>query len=442
LSYKECREEKSAVRRLPSTTKRDFHGLSIMPAIDLSPVEVRRLAVAAQRLAGPRPPATIQGALDLFSSLHCVQIDPIRAVERTQLLVLWSRLGPFDPAILEHLQKEERLIFEDWAHCASFVRMHDYPIFNFLIEQRRHKNTDHSARVREWMVANQDLRAYVLDRLQAEGPLTTGNFEDLAAVPWGPSGWSDGRSVARMLDFLDSRGELMVVGRKGNQKEWHLRDSWLPAWVDRSLPPVEEVVRDAAQKSLKALGVATPKQISNHFIRGAYPNLARRLAELEQEGTILPVQITDEGQVWPGEWYLHQESLSLLEALRNGNWRPRTVLLSPFDNLICHRERTEQIFDFHFRIEIYVPRQKRQYGYYVLPILHGERLIGRMDSKMDRKSATYQIHALYPEDPKDVTPETGQAIAETVRELMLFLGAKKISLGEAIPDPWRRALEA
>jgi uncharacterized protein len=413
-----------------------------MSKITLSPVDVRRLAVAAQRLAGPRPPATIQGLLDIFRSLNCVQIDPIRAVERTQLLVLWSRLGPFDPALLDQLQQEERLIFEDWAHCASFVRMEDYPIFNFLIEQRRQKNTDHSQRIDEWMAGNHSLRGYILERLQVEGPLTTSAFEDLATVPWESSGWSNGRSVARMLDFLDSRGDLMVIGRKGNQKVWQMRDAWLPTWVDRSLPPVEEVVRDAAQKSLKALGVATTKQISNHFIRGAYPDLARRLGELQDEGAVLPVQIVDGEQVWPGEWYIHREHLALLDEIRGGGWQPRTVLLSPFDNLICDRERTQQIFDFYFRIEIYVPQAKRQYGYYVLPVLHGERLIGRIDSKMDRKSATYQIQALYPEAPEDVTPETGQAIADTVRELALFLGAKKLTLGEAIPDPWRQPLEA
>jgi uncharacterized protein len=117
------------------------------------------------------------------------------------------------------------------------------------------------------------------------------------------------------------------------------------------------------------------------------------------------------------------------------------VLLSPFDNLICDRERTERLWDFYYRIEIYVPAAKRQYGYYVLPILHGDRLIGRMDSKLERKSGVYTINALYPENGADVTSETSQALAGTVGELAQWIGAKSVQLGENIPAAWRAGLE-
>ncbi|MBX3000585.1 MAG: YcaQ family DNA glycosylase [Caldilineaceae bacterium] len=407
--------------------------------VTLSPTQAQCLAVAAQRLSGPRLPATLEGIVEIFRILNCVQIDPIRAVERTQLLVLWSRLGPFDPTLLDRLQ-EDRLIFESWAHCASFVRTEDFPLF---AHWKRRESTSGGAwgqRVRDWVAANDDLRQHILDRLAEEGPLTTGDFEDLAAVAWESTGWSSGRSVTRMLDFLHDRGQVMAIGRNGNAKFWHLTEKWLPDWVDHEPWTEEDVVRLSAGRSLRALGIATPKQIKNHFIRNQYPDLPQRLAELAAVGTILPAQIVDRETVWPGEWFIHGESLPVLDAIRRGDWQPRTVFLSPFDNLICDRQRTESLFNFNYRIEIYVPKEKRQYGYYVLPILHGERFIGRMDSQLNRKTGIYQIYAIYPESEDYVTTEAGAAIAHSLRELMIFIGAKSLALGEQIPAPWRAAI--
>ena len=153
--------------------------------------------------------------------------------------------------------------------------------------------------------------------------------------------------------------------------------------------------------------------------------------------TVLPVSITGEDAVWPGEWYIHAEDVPLLEQLKAGAWQPRTVLLSPFDNLIIDRDRTELMWDFFFRIEIYVPKAKRQYGYYVLPILHGERLIGRLDPKMDRKSGKLHINAIYTEADAPQDTGTAQAVAQTITELAEFLEATEIVYGEAVPKGWR-----
>ncbi len=415
-----------------------------MTTLQLTPTEARRLAVMAQRLAGPRPPATKSGILEIFRALNCVQIDPIRAVERTQLLVLWSRLGSFDPALLESLQSEDRAIFEAWAHCASLVLTEDYPLFARAMGEGYTGDSVWHGRIREWMAANAALQTHIMERLHAEGPLATGDFEDIAAVPWDSnSGWNTGRNVARMLDFLYGSGHVLAVGRRANQKLWHLADAWLHEWMDHEPWSEEEVVRQSAQRSLQALGIATQPQINNHFIRKRYPTLGKRLVEMVDEGVIVPAAIVDDERgEWPGPWYIHRQTLPLLDAIRNGGWQPRTVLLSPFDNLICDRNRTEQFFDFYYRIEIYVPAAKRQYGYYVLPILHGDRLIGRMDSKMDRKTKTYRIEAIYPEHESDVNAESGAAIADTVRELATFIGAKKIAVSDAVPSAWRAALES
>lgn len=403
--------------------------------------DVRRLAVTRQRLAGPQVPATADGILDLLQDLRCVQIDPLRAVERTQLLVLWSRLGVFDPALLDQLQQEDRAIFEAWAHAASYVLTEDYPLHAHWMKGHS-GGGEWGQRVRDWMEANDELRQHVLARLAADGPLATGDFEDMAIVPWESTGWNAGRNVTRMLDFLNGNGEVLAVGRSGNNKYWHLTKQWLHEWTDHRPWPQKQVVRTSIEHSLRGLGAGTARQIKNHFVRGRYPNLAGHLKALVADGTIVPVQVVDEaGQPLKDDWYVHTQDLPTLEALHRGQgWQPRTVFLSPFDNLICDRERTQLLWDFYYRIEIYVPAAKRQYGYYVLPILHGDRLIGRMDSKLDRKTGIYAVNTLYVEDGAPVDEITGQAIGQSLAELVAFIGAKRVVYGENIPQVWREYL--
>ena len=187
--------------------------------------------------------------------------------------------------------------------------------------------------------------------------------------------------------------------------------------------------------------MARPAHIEKHFTRNRYPDLATVLDELEADGRICRLQIKDEEKIWPGKWYVHNDDLALLDRLESGAWEPRTTLLSPFDNLICDRDRTQELFDFHFRIEIYVPKAKRQYGYYVLPILHGDRLIGRIDPKMDRKKKRLDINAVYAEPDAPMTAGTGRAIAGVIEELASFAGAKEIAYVEPAPAGWRQALQ-
>jgi len=403
--------------------------------------DVRRLAVMRQRLAGLRALATAEGIMDLFRALRCVQIDPLRAVERTQLLVLWSRMGPFDPELLDQLQQKDRAIFEAWAHAASYVLTEDYPLHVHWMKGHAGGGV-WGQRVRDWMEANDALRQHVLARLTTEGPLATSDFEDMAIVPWESTGWNAGRNVTRMLEFLNGRGQVLAVGRSGNNKFWHLTEKWLHEWADHRPWPQEQVVRASIEHSLRGLGVGTAKQIKNHFLRGRYPNLNAHLETMVKDGTILLVQVVDEsGQPLKGDWFVLAQNLSTLITLSRGEgWKPRTVFLSPFDNLIADRDRTQMLWDFTYRIEIYVPVAKRQYGYYVLPILHGDRLIGRMDSKLDRKSGVYAVNALYVESGAPVDEITGRAIGASLGELVAFIGAKRVEYGENIPAMWRQYL--
>jgi uncharacterized protein YcaQ len=378
--------------------------------------------------------------MEVLNDIHCLQIDPIRAVERTQLLVLWSRLGAYDPAELDRLLYQERRLFEYWAHAASIVMTEEFPIFQVHMQNWPFGFQTWTKRVKEWMVENEALRAHILAELAERGPLAKGDFDDVSAGSWKSTGWTDGQNVGQMLNYLWMQGKILVKYRKGRTKVWDLRDRCLPAWTPREALSWPEAVYQAAQAALRALGIATKAHIESHFTRGKYPHLDEVLEQLKVDGRIVEVRIEEAGRNWPGPWYVHSADMPLLDVLEGGNWRPRTTLLSPFDNLICDRDRTEELFDFHYRIEIYVPKARRQYGYYVMPILHGDRLIGRVDPKMDRKTKRLKINNVYIESDVLATADSGQAVAKAIQKLGEFLGAQEIEYGEQTPAGWRSTL--
>jgi uncharacterized protein YcaQ len=411
-------------------------------ALTLTPTLARRLALSRQRLAGPPAPPTAAGLLDVVHDLGCLQLDPTNAVARTHLLVLWSRVGPYDPADLDTLIWDERALFEYWAHAASLVLTEDYPVHAYMMRRYGNADSSWSQRITGWMEANAALRDHILDELRERGPLPARAFEDKSVAGWQSSGWTGGRNVGRMLDFLWTKGQVLVAGRSGVQRLWDLAERVLPDWTPREEWSEEAVVRFAAQKAIRALGVARPNEIEQHYTRDRYPGLAAVLADLDAAGVIVPVQIVDEGRAWPGPYYVHRDDLPLLDRLAAGAWEPRTTLLSPFDNLICDRARTERLFNFRYRIEIYVPQPKREYGYYVLPILHGDRLIGRIDPLMNRKQHRLTINAVYAEPDAPMNEETGHAIARAIRHLATFLGATDIAYPATVPAGWGMALRA
>ncbi len=406
----------------------------------LSAENARRLAVARQRLAGARPSADAEGILSVVRDLGCLQIDPIMTVARSHDLVLWSRLGTYDPALLDRLLWTERRLFEDWAHCMSIVLMEDYPVFAKLRRDALRIPSVPRTRTRTWASQNLALRRHILARIRRNGPVALRDFEDRSVTGWRFDGWTSGRNVDRMLGVLWLEGRIMVSSRKNGQKLWDLTERVLPPGVPRSRLGTRELVGVAAQRSLRALGVAEPGHIRQAYIRGSYTDLDRTLSRLARAGEIEAVRIEEDGQSWPGTWYVHGEDLPLLDRIESGSWEPRTVLLSPFDNLLCDRRRAERLFSFHYRVEIYTPRSQRRYGYYVMPILDGDRLVGRIDPEMDRKRMRLNVHAVYAEPDAPRTDEAGRRVAGAVQELADFLGAEETAFAKRVPAPWRAAL--
>ncbi|TMD05375.1 MAG: winged helix-turn-helix domain-containing protein [Chloroflexi bacterium] len=402
------------------------------PTISVS--HARQLAITRQGLAGNhRPP----GILDLVRQIGCLQLDPINVVARSHLLVLWSRLGTFDRAELDRLLWKDRSLFEYWAHAASIVLTEDYPLHAGMMRKSIRRESPWAKRFGEWADQNRSLRRHILAELRQKGPVASRTFEDRAAETYQSTGWNRDRNVGRMLDYLWTTGSVMVAGRSGNQKLWDLAERCLPPWTPRERLSPRAITRKAAQRSLRALGVARPRDVANHFIRGRYADLPQVLKELERAGAIVPVSVVDGKQALRGSWYVHADDLPLVEELGQGGWEPRSTLLSPFDNLICDRARTKDLFGFDFRMEIYVPAGKRLHGYYVLPFLHGDRFVGRVDLALDRPQGRLLVRAVHAEPRAD--GEAGRELAATLTALAGFLGAHAIEY-RRVASAWRKAL--
>ncbi|MGQ0603466.1 MAG: winged helix-turn-helix domain-containing protein [Anaerolineales bacterium] len=416
-----------------------------MTGLSLSSQLARRLFIHKQRHSGVTPEPTAANMLEIARAIRCLQLDPISAVARSHRLVMFSRVGPYDLTQFDQLLWRDRALFEYWAHCASIVLTEDYPLHHARMRAYNApagpNHLSWGTRMRQWVRDNAQLKRFILKEIKKYGPRLSRDLEEAGVDPreWVSTGWTSGRNISQMLDYLWMSGQIMVAERRGGQKVWDLTERVLPQSTPREKLTEHEVTRRAIEHSLRALGVGTEKHIKYHFVRGRYPHFKETLADLIKEKGIREVAI----EAWPGQWYMHTDDEPLLDdslfTLHAASEATRTTLLSPFDNLIADRARALRMFDFDFRIEIYVPPAKRKYGYYVLPILHGERLIGRLDPVMDRASGCLTVNAVFAEPgaPRDAGP----AIATAVQSLAQFLSAREIRYNpRRIPANWKKAL--
>jgi len=295
----------------------------------VSPEQARRIAVRAQLLDG-----SASGVLDTVRRLGSLQLDPIATVATPQHLVLFSRLGTYDTAELDRLLWVERKLFE-WN--AFVYPIESLPLIRALMRRSRRAAT-HSwdRRRKEFLRQNAGFRRYVLRELERRGPLLSRELEDRAAERRGEHRWFGRRQVAQMLEALHRIGEVAVVGRRSGQRLWDLADRWYP---ESDLVTPREAERALAEQRFRALGVRLEK----------------------------------------GEWLAHPD-------VSDEPVPDRITVLSPFDRLVHDRDRAEALFGFRYRLEMYVPAAKREYGYYVLPLLAGDRLVGRVEPRFDRKT--------------------------------------------------------
>ncbi len=350
-------------------------------SLQLTRADAQRIAVTAQAL--DRQPANPSKAdlLALVRQLGCVQIDTIHVVARSPYLVLWSRLGDYEPHWLDELLYPDRQVFEYWAHAASIIPIEHWPLLRAAM--LRHSGGEIGWWA-QWRVENAPLLTEVLDEIRRRGPLGAADF---AAPPGHRSGgWWDWKPAKRALDALWSSGDLMIERRVNFHRRYELRERLLPTWDDAQLPSETERRRRLADIALRAMGIATTRQLADYF-RQPQAGLGTVLEEFVAEGNAVRVHVAD----WATPAYIHHSHWpAAMEAPLE-----HTTLLSPFDNLVWDRERTRALWGFDYTLECYVPEPKRQYGYFTLPILRRGQLIGRLDPKAERKAGIFRVKALY-----------------------------------------------
>jgi uncharacterized protein YcaQ len=329
--------------------------------VPVSLEEARRIAVRAQWLDGGA-----RGVLATVRRLGFLQLDPISSVAPPQHLVLWSRLGPFDTTKLDRLVWRERKLVE-WD--AFLYPVEDLPILKAFM-RRRDRPLDRN--ILAWLKEHSAFRRYVLKELRERGPLLSREIEDAPGHKRDEHVWWGQRKMGLMLECLAARGEVAVVGRSGKQRMWDLAERWYPETETLPLPKARRLYE---QKRFRALGVRLDR----------------------------------------GRLVAHPDAV-------HGSVPERVTFLSPFDRLIHDRDRTEALWDFFYRLEMYVPVAKREYGYYVLPILHGDRLVGRIEPVFDRREKVLHVKGLWwqpGEKPLD--------LEEPLASLAAFLGAERVT---------------
>lgn len=402
---------------------------------------VRRLILSKQWLAGPRPPPSTPAAIRaVIRELGYVQWDPVPIVAPSHHLALWSRLRGYRPEQLERLLWEERSVFEHWLPMASLVLTEDYPMFRSFMRRYPDSLSDSWGVQREhasvFLRRNASLRNRMLRELR-EGPRTTGAFADHARTRRHDGEWTSSSDVALMLFHLSMQGEVMVVGREGNQNLWGLSRRFLPPGTDRTALPVAEAERQAALRSIRALGVATSREITTYFLRGRFLDLPAALDSLERDGSIQRARL--EGIPGRAERYIAAEDLAQLSAI-DRRFRPRVALLPPFDTLVYNQARLRALFGFDYVREQFLPKAKRRFGTYVLPILWGDRLVGRIDPRYDRERHGLDIQAVHHERDAPDDPVLGEALADEIARLATLLGADRVTYSGPVSPLWKRSL--
>ena len=403
---------------------------------------VRRLAVTKQHLAGKPPKrATVDRLVGTIRDLPYVQWDPVSVVAPSHLLSLWARAGSFRVSDFDRLLWTERRLIQHWIPFASVVPTDDLPLYASLMRRYPESLTGswgaQRARARNFLAKHSGLRKKVLAEL-AGGPLQLNQFKDHSRTKRTEASWQPSSAVSEMLWHLLMSGEVMVVGHGRNQNLWGLAEGFLPSWASREVLSQEEADLEAAQKALRGLGVATPREIQYYFIRGCYRDIRTTLETLVTQGRIHRVVV--DGLPSQEEQYVHADDVPLLDAVDTDRFTPRLALLPPFDNMVCSQARGKRVFNFDYVREQFLPRAKRRFGMWVMPVLRGEQFIGRLDARLDKEQGRLQVNAVFSEPAAPTDLGVAYEIRDELDRLASFLAADSVGFTSKVPSAWRAGL--
>ncbi|RVD61547.1 winged helix-turn-helix domain-containing protein [Mesorhizobium sp. M2D.F.Ca.ET.185.01.1.1] len=385
----------------------------------------RRIALGSQGFNDPRPGGVPdrRHLARVLSRTGLLQIDSVSAVVRAHYMPLYSRLGPYPLALLDNAAvTRKRAVFEYWAHEASFLPVETYPLMRWRM-QRAEQGDEMYLGLAKWGRERKAMIDEIYAQVAERGPIAASDIEGHK----GNGGWWGWSEAKHAFEWLFWAGRITTAYRRGFERYYDLPERVLPqAVLDLPVPSVEDAHRELLRISARAHGIATYGDLRDYF-RLAPGDTKDRIDELVEAGELQPVKV--EG--WDKTAYLHKDARI-----------PRRIearaLLAPFDPLVFERTRTEKLFNFRYRIEIYTPAEKRQYGYYVLPFLLGDRIVARIDLRADRPASVLRVHAAYAEP--DAPPETAAQLYEELKQMQCWLGLEAIEvtpagdLGPALAD--------
>ncbi|QLT89162.1 winged helix-turn-helix domain-containing protein [Klebsiella grimontii] len=394
-----------------------------MPVLSLSLKDARHLHLAAQGLLKkPRRRARPEDILQTIRQMSLLQIDTINVVARSPYLVLFSRLGRYPQGWLDEALRAGELM-EYWAHEACFLPRSDFSLVRHRMLAPDNMGWKyHKAWMTEHAAGIQELLAHIAEN----GPVRSADFEHPRK---GASGWWEWKPHKRHLEGLFTAGEVMVIERRNFQRVYDLTHRVMPNWDDaRDGLSQEQAEAIMLRNSARSLGIFRAQWLADYY-RLRQPPLPLLLASWQDEGLVVPVNVETLGEMW-----LHRDALTLLESSPGGRLAAsHSAVLSPFDPVVWDRKRAEQLFSFTYRLECYTPAPKRQYDYFVLPLLHQGRLVGRMDSKMHRKTGVLEIIALWLEEGVKVTSGLESGLKRAIDDFTLWQGAARVTCGRLPP---------
>lgn len=392
-----------------------------LPQLSLS--AARNLHLAAQGLLKkPRRRAQPADILTTVQRMSLLQIDTINIVARSPYLVLFSRLGNYPPQWLDDALNKGELM-EYWAHEACFLPRSDFS----LVRHRMLAPEKMGWKYRQaWMHEHAAEIEQLIAHIAEKGPVRSADFEHPRK---GASGWWEWKPHKRHLEGLFTSGKVMVVERRNFQRVYDLTQRVMPHWDDeRDLLTQEAAEAVMIENSARSLGIFRPQWLADYY-RLRQPTLKPLLDNWQREQRVIPVSVERLGEMW-----LHADLLALLPQAEAGKLQAtHSAVLSPFDPVIWDRKRAEQLFDFSYRLECYTPAPKRQYGYFVLPLLHKGQLVGRMDAKMHRKTGTLEVIALYLEEGVRLTATLEKGLTSAINDFACWQKACEVTLGR-VPD--------